>query len=166
MRTTHTVIDSPLGELTAVAEDGALTGLYFPRHRGMPLDEALGPRTGEGFEELRHQLEEYFTGGRTRFDLPLAPRGEPFQHRVWQLLREIPYGETRSYGELARDLGDPSLARAVGAANGRNPLSVVVPCHRVVGADGRLTGYAGGLERKRFLLELEAPAAAGAGRLF
>jgi methylated-DNA-[protein]-cysteine S-methyltransferase len=166
MRRTHTIIDSPLGELTAVAEDGALTGLYYPLHRGMPREEALGPRAEEGFEEVRRQLDEYFTGGRTRFDLPLAPRGERFQHRVWQLLRQIPYGETRSYGELARELGDPSLARAVGAANGRNPLSVIVPCHRVVGADGRLTGYAGGLERKRYLLELEAPAEAGAGRLF
>ncbi|WP_377268598.1 methylated-DNA--[protein]-cysteine S-methyltransferase [Peterkaempfera sp. SMS 1(5)a] len=164
--TTHTVVDSPLGGLTATAEGGALTGLYFPRHRGMPSVESLGTRTDEGFEEVRRQLAEYFAGRRTRFELPLAPRGEEFQQRVWRLLREIPYGRTRSYGELAQELGDPSLARAVGAANGRNPLSVIVPCHRVVGADGRLTGYAGGLGRKRFLLELEAPVPAAAGRLF
>ncbi|WP_055585429.1 methylated-DNA--[protein]-cysteine S-methyltransferase [Peterkaempfera griseoplana] len=163
---THTVVASPLGELTVTAEGGALTGVYFPRHRGMPAVEGLGRRTEEGFEEVRRQLAEYFAGRRTRFELPLAPRGEEFQQRVWRLLREIPYGRTRSYGELALELGDPSLARAVGAANGRNPLSVIVPCHRVVGGDGRLTGYAGGLERKRFLLELEAPAAAEAGRLF
>jgi methylated-DNA-[protein]-cysteine S-methyltransferase len=166
MGVTHTIIDSPLGGLTAVAEDGALTALYFEGHLRMPDPAAFGPRTDEGFGEARRQLDTYFAGGRTRFTLPLAPRGNAFQHRVWELLREIPYGETRSYGALARELGDPALAQAVGLANGRNPLSIIVPCHRVVGADGSLTGYAGGLERKRFLLGLEEPAAAGAGRLF
>ncbi|MCH6163712.1 methylated-DNA--[protein]-cysteine S-methyltransferase [Streptomyces marispadix] len=151
----HTVVDSPLGALTLVASGEALTGIYFEDHLRGPSPGALGPRDPGGFDEARRQLEEYFTGERRQFDLPLAPRGEPFRQRVWQLLRHIPYGETRSYGQLARELGDPALAQAVGAANGRNPLSVVVPCHRVVGADGSLTGYAGGLERKRALLELE-----------
>jgi methylated-DNA-[protein]-cysteine S-methyltransferase len=155
---THTVIASPLGDLTAVAEDGALTGLYFERHRRGPRPEELGARAEPGFEEVRRQLGEYFAGERTRFELPVAPRGDEFQQRVWRVLARIPFGETRSYGDLARELGDVSLAQAVGAASARNPLSVIVPCHRVVGADGGLTGYSGGLERKRFLLELERPA--------
>ncbi|WP_079132051.1 methylated-DNA--[protein]-cysteine S-methyltransferase [Streptomyces nanshensis] len=154
----HTVVDSPLGALTLVADGGALTGVYFEDHLRGPSPGALGPRDETGFDEARRQLAEYFAGERQRFDLPLAPRGEPFRQRVWALLRQIPYGETRSYGLLARELGDPALAQAVGSANGRNPLSVIVPCHRVVGADGSLTGYAGGLERKRFLLELEGAA--------
>jgi methylated-DNA-[protein]-cysteine S-methyltransferase len=163
--TRHTVVDSPLGALTLVAEGDALTGVYFEGHLRGPSPDALGSREDAGFEDARGQLEEYFAGRRQSFDLPLAPRGEPFQRRVWALLEQIPYGETRSYGQLARELGDPALAQAVGAANGRNPLSVIVPCHRVVGADGSLTGYAGGLERKRLLLDLEE-SAAGAGRLF
>ncbi|MGH3311202.1 MAG: methylated-DNA--[protein]-cysteine S-methyltransferase [Streptomyces sp.] len=163
--TRHTVLDSPLGELTLVAEGDGLTGLYFEGQRRRPPREALGPREENGFEAARQQLEEYFAGRRTRFDLRLAARGERFQQRVWKLLEEIPYGETRSYGQLARELGDPALAQAVGAANGRNPLCVVVPCHRVVGADGSLTGYAGGLERKRALLDLEE-SATGTERLF
>lgn len=163
---THTVLDSPLGGLTVVAERGALTGVYFEGHRRMPAPETLGPRTYEGFDDVRRQLDEYFAGSRTRFDLPLAPHGEQFQRRVWRLLSEIPYGERRTYGQLARALGDLGLAQAVGAANGRNPLSVIVPCHRVVAADGGLIGYAGGLERKRYLLELEEPAERKAERLF
>ncbi|SCK45437.1 methylated-DNA--[protein]-cysteine S-methyltransferase [Streptomyces sp. WMMB 322] len=154
----HTVASSPLGPLTLVADGEALTGVYFENHLRGPSPERLGRRDAEGFDEALRQLEEYFAGERRRFDLPLAPRGEPFQQRVWGLLKEIPYGETRSYGVLARELGDRRLAQAVGAANGRNPLSVIVPCHRVVGADGALTGYAGGLERKRLLLELEGAA--------
>ncbi|QFU86913.1 methylated-DNA--[protein]-cysteine S-methyltransferase [Amycolatopsis sp. YIM 10] len=157
----HAVVDSPVGELTVVAEDGALTGVYFEQHRRRPPEAALGTRDDAAFDEVKRQLGEYFAGERTRFelsDLPPSPKGEPFQRRVWQLLTEIPYGETRSYGDLAHELGDVSLAQAVGAANGRNPLAVVVPCHRVIGADGALTGYAGGLDRKRFLLELEEPA--------
>ncbi|GAA2780002.1 methylated-DNA--[protein]-cysteine S-methyltransferase [Saccharopolyspora taberi] len=159
----HTVIDSPLGELTLVGDGEALTGVYFEGHRRRPAQETFGPRVETGFEETARQLGEYFAGERTRFELPLAPRGDEFHQRVWAQLAEIPYGETRSYGDLARALGDPALAQAVGAANGRNPLCVVVPCHRVVGADGALTGYAGGLDRKRFLLDLEEPAEA---RLF
>ncbi|NLU73111.1 methylated-DNA--[protein]-cysteine S-methyltransferase [Streptomyces sp. HNM0575] len=163
----HTVVDSPLGVLTLVADGEALTGVYFENHLRGPSPGAIGPRDPTGFDEAERQLREYFAGERRRFDLPLAPRGEPFQQSVWRLLREIPYGETRSYGLLARELGDPALAQAVGAANGRNPLSVIVPCHRVVGADGSLTGYAGGLERKRLLLELEgADSVTRTGRLF
>ncbi|WNI17067.1 methylated-DNA--[protein]-cysteine S-methyltransferase [Actinacidiphila sp. ITFR-21] len=163
---THTIIDSPLGGLTVVAENDRLTGLYFECHRRRPAATELGTRTDEGFEELRRQLDQYFTGDRRDFALPLAPAGDGFQQRVWDLLQLIPYGETRSYGDLARRLGDASLAQAVGAANGRNPLCILIPCHRVVGADGKLVGYAGGLDRKLHLLELEQPARGGAGRLF
>lgn len=166
MSTKHTVVDSPVGELTVVATDDGLTGLYFDGHQRGPDRASLGERTEDGFADVRRQLAEYFAGDRTEFDLPLAPRGDDFQQRVWALLREIPYGETRTYGDLARRLGDRSLAQAVGNANGRNPISVIVPCHRVIGADGSLTGYAGGLDRKRFLLALEEPPADDAGRLF
>lgn len=163
---TYTVVDSPLGDLTVAAEDGALTGVYFPGHKRRPAQETFGAREDTGFGAVRAQLAEYFAGERRDFDLPLAPRGEEFRQRVWRLLLEIPYGATRSYGELARELGDPALAQAVGAANGANPVSVIIPCHRVVAADGNLTGYAGGLERKRFLLDLEEPVAAKKDRLF
>jgi methylated-DNA-[protein]-cysteine S-methyltransferase len=158
MTTTHTIVGSPLGELTVVGQDGALTGLYFEKHRRGPDPASFGTRTESGFEEARRQLGEYFAGERTRFDLPLAPVGDEFQTQVWQLLDKIPYGETRSYGDLARELGDVALAQKVGAANGQNPLCVIVPCHRVVGADGSLVGYAGGLARKRRLIDLEQPA--------
>lgn len=161
MRASHTTIGSPLGELTLVASDGLLAAVYFAEHRRRPDPMEFGPRVTTGFEAAIEQLGEYFRRDRTRFDLVLAPRGSEFQRRVWELLRRIPYGETRSYGQLAAELGDPRLARMVGAANGRNPLSVIVPCHRVVGADGALVGYAGGLERKRFLLDLEGAAPGG-----
>jgi methylated-DNA-[protein]-cysteine S-methyltransferase len=165
MARTHTVIASPVGGLTVVAEDDRLSGLYFEGHKRGPGPEDLGMRSDAApFEETRRQLDEYFAGERTEFSLPLAPRGSDFQHRVWTLLREIPFGETRSYGELAVRLGGMRLARAVGAANGRNPLSIIVPCHRLVGANSDLTGFAGGVERKRFLLELEQPAVSS--RLF
>ncbi|MEU9888420.1 methylated-DNA--[protein]-cysteine S-methyltransferase [Sphaerisporangium sp. NPDC051011] len=166
MARTHTVIASPIGDLTAVAEDGVLCGLYFERHQRGPKLEDLGARDASGFDEVRRQLAEYFAGERTVFDLPLAAHGNEFQRQVWKLLEEIPFGETRTYGDLARELGDASLAQAVGAACGRNPVSVIVPCHRVVAADGSLTGYAGGLERKRYLLDLEEPAERKAARLF
>jgi methylated-DNA-[protein]-cysteine S-methyltransferase len=113
-------------------------------------------RDPEAFAAVRVQLGEYFSGERRSFDLPLEPAGSPFQLQVWRALREIDYGETLSYGELARRIGRPNAPRAVGAANGANPLSVVIPCHRLVGADGTLTGYGGGIERKRLLLDLEA----------
>jgi methylated-DNA-[protein]-cysteine S-methyltransferase len=152
---THTTVESPLGKLTLVAEDGALTGLYFDKHRRRPDTASFGPLVPDGFDVVRRQLAEYFAGRRTGFSLPLAPAGDPFDVKVWEMLGAIGYGETKSYGDLARQLGDVVLSQAVGAAIGRNPLSVVVPCHRVVGSDGRLVGYAGGLARKRWLLDLE-----------
>lgn len=158
MTPTHTTIDSPLGELTLVARDGALSGVYFPGHWYPPDEATLGVRSCSGFEQAAEQLAEYFAGARASFELSTAAVGDGFQERVWQLIDEIPYGDTTTYGELARELGGGSLARAVGSAVGRNPLSVIVPCHRVIGRDGTLTGYAGGLERKRFLLDLEATA--------
>jgi methylated-DNA-[protein]-cysteine S-methyltransferase len=155
MTATHTTIDSPIGELTLVSSDGVLSGIYFPGHWHMPAPEVFGTRVESGFEQVRQQLGEYFAGERSEFDLTTTTAGEEFQRRVWKLIDRIPYGQTTTYGEMAQELGDPALAREVGAAVGRNPLSIVTPCHRVVGKDGKLTGYAGGLERKRFLLELE-----------
>lgn len=162
----HAVLDSPVGELTAVGTADGLRALYFDAHRRRPTGETFGERDDDAFEEVRVQIGEYFAGTRRDFDLDLAPVGDGFQKKVWALLAQIPYGETRSYGDLALALGDRNLARAVGAANGQNPLSIVVPCHRVVGADGSLTGYAGGLERKRFLLALEESDETRASRLF
>lgn len=159
MTATHTTIDSPIGELTLVARDDVLSGIYFPGHWHMPAPEVFGARSERGFEQAQQQLSEYFAGERTEFELTTTIAGEEFQRRVWELINRIPYGQTTTYGEMAQELGNPALAREVGAAVGRNPLSIVVPCHRVVGKDGKLTGYAGGLERKRFLLELE-----GAGK--
>lgn len=155
MIATHTTIDSPIGELTLVARDGVLSGLYFPGHWHMPPPGVFGARSRRGFESVEAQLAEYFAGERTGFELETALAGDEFQARVWELIDRIPYGQTTTYGEMARELGDPALAREVGGAVGRNPLSIVVPCHRVVGKEGQLTGYAGGLERKRTLLELE-----------
>lgn len=164
----HTIIDSPVGPLTAVAEDDALIALYFERHGRAPAVTEHGGRADEDplLIRARTQLGEYFGGERRSFDLPTDPPGDGFQQRVWAQLREIPYGETRSYGQLARALGQPGAAQAVGNANGANPISIVVPCHRVIGSDGSLTGYAGGLERKRWLLAHEEPAASVTGRLF
>ncbi|MGW6446235.1 methylated-DNA--[protein]-cysteine S-methyltransferase [Lentzea sp. NPDC055074] len=166
MHVHHTVVDSPVGPLTLVAEGESLLGLYFDGHLRTPRLTDLGPRTDTGFDEARRQLDEYFAGQRREFDLDLAPRGSAFERSVWKLLTAIPYGETRTYGQLAAELGDPAGAQAVGNANGWNPISIIVPCHRVVGARGSLTGYAGGLTRKRFLLELEEPPAEEDGRLF
>jgi methylated-DNA-[protein]-cysteine S-methyltransferase len=162
MTARHTIVESPIGQLTLVARDNGLTGLYFPHHWYAPDPATFGPRTGAGFEEATSQLAEYFAGERTRFELPLEAAGDTFQDRVWDLLRAIPYGQTVTYGDLARELGEQgceATAAGVGAAVGRNPLSVIVPCHRVVGKDGSLTGYAGGLARKRFLLDLEEASA-------
>jgi methylated-DNA-[protein]-cysteine S-methyltransferase len=157
MAATHTIIDSPIGELTLVVEGGTLSGVYFPGHWTRPDRTAFGPRVDGGcFDEVRRQLAEYLAGERTTFALRTQLTGDGFHRKVWDLIAQIPYGETTTYGELARELGDATLARAVGGAVGHNPLSIIVPCHRVVGKDGKLTGYAGGLERKRFLLELEA----------
>jgi len=162
----HTVVDSPIGELTLVGEGTALLGLYFDGHLRTPRLDSLGPRTSTGFEEVRRQLDEYFDGKRRGFELELAPRGSAFERSVWALLMSIPHGETRTYGQLAAELGVPAAAQAVGNANGWNPISIIVPCHRVVGSQGSLTGYAGGLDRKRFLLELEGPSPEEDGRLF
>jgi methylated-DNA-[protein]-cysteine S-methyltransferase len=155
MRRAHSEVDSPVGPLTLVADDGVLTGLYMESQRHRPPEGEFGARDDTPFTEVARQLEEYFAGQRTGFDLPVALTGTPFQRMVWAALREIPYGETISYRELAERIGRPTATRAVGLANGRNPVGIVVPCHRVVGATGALTGYGGGLERKLHLLEHE-----------
>ena len=162
----HTDVESPVGRLTLVGEDGALVGLYMEQHRRRPGATWFGDGVDTGFEDVTAQLQEYFAGTRTGFDVAVRAHGTEFEQRVWQAVTRIPYGRTRSYGDLARELGDPGLAQAVGGANARNPVCIVVPCHRVVGADGSLTGYAGGLQRKRFLLDLEQPPGDLAGRLF
>jgi methylated-DNA-[protein]-cysteine S-methyltransferase len=152
----YSSFDSPVGELLAVGDGRALHGLYMQDGRTAATVRPEWEPAEEHFDDLREQLGEYFAGDRQGFDVGLEMAGSPFQRRVWQELRAIPYGETIGYGELARRIGVPSAARAVGVANGRNPISIIVPCHRVIGADGSLTGYGGGLERKRLLLELEA----------
>lgn len=155
---TYATFDSPIGTLYATAEEGALTGLYFEGGRhAPPIDPAwrMGTASAAPFAECARQLRDYLAGRRRTFDLPLAPRGTEFQRRVWREIARIPYGETLSYATLAARAGAPGAARAAGAATGRNPLSIVVPCHRVVGGGGALTGYAGGLERKTRLLEIE-----------
>ncbi|HEY7283686.1 MAG TPA: methylated-DNA--[protein]-cysteine S-methyltransferase [Actinomycetota bacterium] len=155
---TTTTVGSPIGDLVLVNTDGVLSGLR------MDDGETDASRKGDprGFERVVDELAEYFRGERSEFTVDIAPRGTAFQREVWGQLLRIPYGETRSYGEIARALGDPSRAREVGWANARNPIAIIVPCHRVIGADGSLTGYAGGLDRKRRLLDLEA----GRGTLF
>ena len=155
MSAIHTTIDSPVGELTLVADEGTLTGLYFRHHWYRPAAAALGQRSDEGFGEARTQLAEYFAGRRTAFDLPLDFSGTEFQKKAWAALLTIPFGVTRTYAQIARQIGRPAAVRAVGAANGRNPLSIVAPCHRVIGSNGELVGYGGGLSRKRRLLDLE-----------
>ncbi|MFI1697284.1 methylated-DNA--[protein]-cysteine S-methyltransferase [Streptomyces bobili] len=152
----HTVIDSPYGPLTLVADDGVLCGLYMTEQRHRPPEESFGPRDDTLFADTEAQLEAYFAGDSKEFTLPLRLHGTPFQRTVWEALRQIPYGETRTYGELAEALGNPAASRAVGLANGRNPVGIIVPCHRVVGANGSLTGYGGGLKRKRRLLDFES----------
>ena len=144
---------TPLGDLLLVSVDGALTCALFPPYELPPVPESADEPV---LAEARRQLLEHFAGERSRFDLPLAPRGTAFQQRVWEELRRIPYGTTATYGEIAARLGDPRCVRAVGLANGRNPIAVVVPCHRVIGSDGKLRGYAGGVERKQRLLALES----------
>ena len=170
MNTRHTIIDSPLGELRLVADDDALIGVYFRHHWYRPSTDTFGPRVDAKDDALlaesQAQLDDYLAGDRTHFDVPTALRGDEFHRRIWGRLAAIPYGETVTYGELADELAYGTTAQEVGAAVGRNPLSVVVPCHRVVGKNGKLTGYAGGLERKKFLLDLEEPADVRAARLF
>jgi methylated-DNA-[protein]-cysteine S-methyltransferase len=154
MSRTHTVVPSPIGPLTVVREDGALVRLAMSPP-GRFVDAEIGERSDEGFDDVVRQLGEYFAGERTVFDLALRPVGSGFELAVWDQLTRIPYGEIRSYGHVAQAVGEPGGAQAVGAANGRNPLAIVVPCHRVIGADGSLVGFGGGLPRKRFLLDLE-----------
>jgi methylated-DNA-[protein]-cysteine S-methyltransferase len=151
---THAVVDSPLGPLTLVADGDTLVGLYMADQRHRPVIE--GPRDDTALPQLREQLEAYWRRELKDFDVPVALAGSPFQQQVWAGLRTIPYGVTWSYGRLAAAVGRPGASRAVGLANGRNPVGVVVPCHRVVGSTGSLTGYGGGLARKQWLLDLEA----------
>ncbi|MGX7824465.1 methylated-DNA--[protein]-cysteine S-methyltransferase [Actinokineospora sp. 24-640] len=151
----HTITDSPVGQLTLVATDGILSGLYMTEQRHRPAETTFGHRDDTLLDEVKAQLKAYFAGELRTFEVPTAMAGTPFQQRVWAALGEIPYGETITYGELAQRLGHPTASRAVGMANGRNPISVIVPCHRVIGSTGSLTGYGGGIERKRFLLDFE-----------
>jgi methylated-DNA-[protein]-cysteine S-methyltransferase len=158
----HAIMDSPLGPLTLVGADGALSGLYMDRQRYRPAEEIFGDRDDGLFAEAVSQLEEYFAGRLTAFDLPLRLAGTPFQRQVWDALRNVPYGQTVTYGQIADRLGRPrTAARAVGLANGHNPVSIIVPCHRVIGSTGGLTGYGGGLDRKRRLLEFERSVSSG-----
>lgn len=151
----HTEFESPIGPITLEGDGEHLTGLHFPSHRHWAGVPQTSQQSDTLFREVQRQLAEYFAGTRRSFDLPLRPAGTPFQQRVWNELLRIPFGEAVSYAELARRVGNPAATRAVGAANGRNPISIIIPCHRVVGSTGVLTGYGGGLERKRQLLELE-----------
>jgi methylated-DNA-[protein]-cysteine S-methyltransferase len=160
---THRVTDSPIGPLTLVAHDGVLAGLYMDDQRHRPDPSRHGRPDRAAFDAAVDQLDDYFAGRRTAFDLPIALAGTDFQRAVWGELQRIPYGQTISYGELARRIGRPGASRAVGLANGRNPIAIIVPCHRVIGAGGRLVGYGGGPVRKQHLLDLEG---GRAGTLF
>lgn len=153
---THTVVDSPVGALVLAASDGVLAGIYMEQSRYPPTPELLGQLVDPAeFASVVDQLAGYFAGSRRVFDVPVALVGTPFQQRVWAALREIPFGETISYRELAERIGQPTASRAVGLANGRNPINIIVPCHRVIGSGGSLTGYGGGLHRKRHLIDFE-----------
>lgn len=152
----HSLLDSPIGPLLLLGSGNALTGVFMDAHKGGPSAARIGERDDAALAPVRAQLEAYFAGHLRTFDLHLDGAGTPFQRKVWAGLCEIPYGETISYGELARRIGQPTASRAVGLANGQNPISIVVPCHRVIGANGSLTGYGGGIERKRWLLAHEA----------
>ncbi|MGL6237160.1 MAG: methylated-DNA--[protein]-cysteine S-methyltransferase [Segniliparus sp.] len=157
--TRHAVVEFPIGPLTLVRDDLGLTGIYFPGHWTRPDEASFGPRAelaeDGGFEAAVAQLREYFAGGRREFDLDLNLHGSDRAQQVWRLLSQIPYGQTTTYGALAKEIGGGISPRAIGGFVGHNPISIIVPCHRVLGSTGSLTGYAGGLERKRKLLELE-----------
>jgi methylated-DNA-[protein]-cysteine S-methyltransferase len=152
----YTTMDSPIGELLLLGDGDALRGLYMQAGRNPIRINPRWLRDAEAFAGIREQLEQYFAGERTTFDIPMHLEGTAFQRTVWHELTQIPYGETISYGELAKRIGRPDRARAVGTANGQNPIAVIVPCHRVIGANGKLIGYGGGLDNKRRLLELES----------
>ena len=158
--TSFSPMTTPIGRLLLVSRRGKLSGVYMEDHARGPLQDASWVQDEALLAPARHQLAEYFAGERTSFDAPLSMDGTPFQRRVWEALASIPFGQTITYGELARRVGLPSGARAVGGANARNPVSIIVPCHRVIGIDGSLTGYAGGEERKRWLLAFERRVAA------
>ncbi len=155
-RVLYTTMQSPIGELVLVGDARSLTGVHMQSGRSAWTPVPGARADASALAPAVAQLEAYFAGDLIRFDLPLAPGGTPFQRIVWAALLDIPYGRTESYGELARRIGRPGASRAVGLANGRNPIAIVVPCHRVIGASGSLTGYGGGLERKRWLLALES----------
>jgi methylated-DNA-[protein]-cysteine S-methyltransferase len=154
-KTYFTEFRSPIGLIQLRGTDRAVTGIFMEKHRHEPAQPEGAVHDGRPLRAAQRELEEYFAGERRTFSVALAATGTPFQMQVWEALRAIPYGETISYGELARRIGNPQAVRAVGLANGRNPISIIVPCHRVIGANGTLTGYGGGLDRKRFLLALE-----------
>jgi methylated-DNA-[protein]-cysteine S-methyltransferase len=170
MNTRHSIIATALGEIIIVAAGDSVVGLYFPQHWHKPTAETLGARVDVAddplLSEAATQVIAYLDGARTSFDLPIATSGDAFQERVWAMLREIPFGATTTYGELAERLGNKAMAQLVGQAVGRNPISIIIGCHRVIGRNGSLTGYAGGLRRKQMLLALEEPAPASVGRLF
>src|SRR5271155_3294700 len=151
----YTSMESPIGELLLLGDGHSLHGLYMQGARRPVHIAPRWRRSPAPFADLVGQLRQYFAGTRERFDAPLSMKGTDFECSVWRALQQIPYGQTVSYGQIAQRIGEPAAARAVGAANARNPIAVIVPCHRVIGADGALTGYGGGLERKRLLLELE-----------
>ncbi len=151
-----TRIDSPLGELLAARDEGGITALYLPTGKNATRPDPSWQRSDAAFDDVRSQLGEYFAGRRQQFELALNPSGTKFQKQVWTALCDIGYGETTSYGKTAAAIGHPNGSRAVGTANGQNPISIIVPCHRVIGADGSLTGYGGGLPAKRWLLDHEA----------
>lgn len=174
MTTRHAYLESPLGPLLAVADEhgaqDALIGLYFPHHWYPPAADAIGdlvdPTADAIFAETTAELAAYFSGELTAFTVPTRTHGDALSERVWDRLCAIPYGTTTTYGTIATELGNRNLAQRVGQAVGHNPISILIPCHRVVGADGGLTGYAGGLDRKRQLLDLESPPPDEVGRLF
>lgn len=151
----YTELESPIGTLLITGDGNAITGLHMERQASRPVIGEHWHRDDPRFRDAREQLTAYFEGRLHRFDLPLAGTGTAFQQTVWKALREIPYGETVTYGQLAGRIGNRNASRAVGLANGRNPIGIIVPCHRVIGANGSLTGYAGGIERKQWLLAHE-----------
>ena len=157
----HLIVDpTPIGPVTVIADGDTIVGVYMEVYQHGEDPSNYGERVDSDpvLSEAARQLTEYFAGERTEFDLPLRPIGTDFQQRVWRALCDIPFGQTWSYGELAEHIGKPTASRAVGLANGRNPISIVIPCHRVIGANGSLTGYGGGIERKRWLLSHESGA--------
>lgn len=170
MENRHAYTSTRIGELLLVASGPALTGVYFDGHTYPPTEDGIGERVELSSDVLLAQtaleLHEYLAGDRREFSVPLAPVGDPTSQQIWRRLLEIPYGETTTYGQIATELGNRNLAQRVGQAVGHNPVSIIIPCHRVVGADGSLTGFTGGLDRKRALLELEEPEPTSVGRLF